>query len=888
VIASRRTNGERFYRRLLVLFPPAFRDRFAADLVELFRDKRRAAAARGRLALAAFWIGIVADVAVSAIAERLRRQPPTTDTRGFSMQGLSQDLRYAIRTIVRRPALSIVIVLTLALGIGANTAIFSLVNTVLLRQLPYPDADRLVAIWERQLDQSGGERPVRPANFFEWRGRITSFEDVAWSSFGNFILTGDGEPESVPGYRFSANMLDVLGVQPALGRGFRAQEDTPGGPRVAILGDKLWRRRYAADRGILGRSITLSGDSYTVIGVMPPEFKHPERAEIWTPVALSQEHAASRTRTVLRLVGRLKPGISRDLAQAEIAGLYRELAEQYPDVNKGLTASLEPVGSTGDAKPLLMILFAGVGFVLLIACANVANLLLADAAVRRRELAVRSALGASRSRVVRQLLTESLLLAMAGGALGALVTWWMRDGLIVLFPSNIANLDLPLVERIDVGPRVFVFALLVSFSTGVVFGLLPAWQAVRYNLQGALKDDSRGGPRSRRTHAVLVIAEVALSIVLLAGALLMVQSFVHVQRLQFGFDVDQVLTGRVILPDYRYGDQARVERFARDLMLRLQAIPGVDTAGLTNFLPLSGWSGGTPFSIEGEPPLTRAEQPSAGYQVATENYFRAMGIRLVRGRVFTDRDTQNAPPVVVINETLARRYWPGQNPVGTRVVVDLRSSPVVHEVVGIVADVRAFGLEEPAQGEMYFSYWQQPDWVIGITLRTARDPSMLARQLRAAVWSVDREQPVTHVLTMSELAAESVAFRRMGMMLAGGFGLLALTLAAIGIYGVLSYSVSRRTREIGVRVALGATRRDVAALVVRESLTMTTVGIVIGLAAAAGLTRFLASILFEVQPGDPRTYAAAGAVLVAVALVATWLPARRAASVDPLIALRAE
>jgi putative ABC transport system permease protein len=883
-----RTGAELIYRRLLVLFPAAFRDRFAEDLIDLFRDKRRAAEARGRAALAVFWISILADVVLTAAAERLKRQPATTDAQGFAMQGLAQDVRYAGRIIMRRPGLSLVIVLTLALGIGANTAIFSLVNTVLLRQLPYPEADRLVYVWEHQLDQPSGARPVRPANFFEWKGRSTSFEDIAWSGLGNFILTGDGEPESVPGYRFSANMLDVLGVQPALGRGFRADEEKPDGPLVVILGDGLWRRRYASDPGILGRSITLSGHSHTVIGVMPAGFKHPERAEIWTPMTLTAEQTASRTFTLLRLVGRLKPGVSQEAAQAEVGGLYRELADRYPDINRGLTATLEPLGSTGDAKPLLLVLSAGVGFVLLIACANVANLLLADATARRRELAVRGALGASRWRVVRQLLTESLLLAVAGGALGAIVTWWMRNGLTVLFPSNIANLDLPLVERIDVGPDVFAFALLISLATGVLFGLLPAWHVSRGNLQGALKDDTRAGSGSRRTHAVLVVAEVALSIVLLAGALLMGQSFVRVQRLQFGFDVDHVLTGRVILPQYRYPDPAKIDAFARELLPRLQAIPGVQTAGFTNFLPLSGWSGSTTFTIEGRPPLTRAEQPTAGYQVATEDYFRTLSMRLVDGRVFTARDRQGAPPVVVINETLARRYWPDRNPVGTRVVLSWPWGQFVHEIVGIVADIRALGLEQPAEGEMYFSYWQQPDALLGIVLRTSADPSSLTRQLRAAVWSVDRDQPVTHVLTMSELAADSLTFRRTGMMLAGGFGLLALMLAAIGIFGVLSYSVSRRTREIGVRVALGATRSEVAALVVREALVMTAIGIAIGLTAAAGLTQFLTSILFEVQPGDPLTYVAVSAILIAVALVATWLPARRAASLDPLIALRAE
>ncbi len=886
---TQRTRTELLYRRLLNLFPAAFRDRFAADLVDLFRDKHRAAARRGGLAVVGFWTSIVADVVISAAAERLRlRRRLPAENKGFVMEGLRQDIKYAARIIARRPALSLVITLTLALGIGANIAIFSLVNTVLLRRLPYPAVDRLVSVWEQQVERGDAIRPVRPANFFEWKARAASFEDIAWSRDGIFSLTGEGQPESITGYRFSANMLDVLGVQPALGRGFRTEEDQAGAAQVVILSDRLWKRRYAADPSILGRSITLNGQSHTVVGVMAPDFKHPQRAELWTPIALSAELASSRTNTVLRLVGRLKPGVAREHAQSEVADLYRELAERYPDVNKGLTAVLSPFGSTGDAKPLLLVLFAGVGFVLLIACANVANLLLADATARRRELAVRSALGASRARVVRQLLTESILLAFAGGALGVLVTWWTRDSLVVLFPSNIANLNLPLVEHIDIGPVVFLFAFGVSLGTGLLFGLLPAWHVSRTNLQGALKDGGRSGSGSHRTHAALVISEVALSIVLLAGALLMVQSFLHVQRMKFGFDVERILTGRVILPAYRYPDTPRVEAFTRALIPRLQAIPGVEAVGITNYLPLSGWSGGTSFSIEGQPPLTRAEQPTAGYQVANEDYFRSMGIRLVSGRAFTPRDTSGTPDVVVINETLAKRYWSGQNPIGQRVLIDGSPTPTRHEIVGIVEDVKAFGLEEPAEGEMYFPYWQAPDALLGIVLRTAGDPAALAGHLRQAVWSVDREQPVTHVLTMAELASESLIFRRAGMTLAGAFALLALVLAAIGIYGVLSYSVTRRTREIGVRVALGATRNQVARLVLREGMIMTAIGIGIGLAAAAGLSRFLRSVLYEVTPGDPFTYAAVAGLLLTVALAATWLPARRATAVDPLIALRSE
>ncbi|HJR59879.1 MAG TPA: ABC transporter permease [Vicinamibacterales bacterium] len=884
---GRHAAADRLYRLILRVYPAPFRDRFGADLLDLFHDKRRAIEGRGPIRLAAFWSRILRDAAITAIAERLR---PTQipHERGPLMQGLPQDIRYAWRMIERRPALAVVIILTLALGIGANTAIFSLVNTVLLRPSPYRQADRLVMIWEQQPERSPGGQPVRPANFFEWKGRATSFEDVAWSRDGMFSLTGEGEPESIIGYRFSANMLDVLGVQPALGRAFSPDEDKPGGARVVILSDRLWKRRFSADRGILGRTLTLNGQPYTVVGVMPPQFRHPQLAQLWTPLALTPELAANRRNGMLRLVGRLKPGVSADEAQAEVAAVYQDLADRHPDTNKGLSAMVEAFGGTGDARPLLLILFAGVGFVLLIACANVANLLLADASSRRRELAVRSALGASRYRVVRQMLTESLILAFAGGALGVLATWWTKDSLVMLFPSNIANLDLPLVEQIDVGAGVFLFALLVSAATGLIFGMLPAWKIARSNLQGALKDGDRGGSSSRRTHSVLVITEVALSIVLLAGALLMVQSFMRVQRLELGFDADRVLSGRVILPAYRYPDLARIQAFTRALVPRLQQIPGVQSAGIVTNLPLSGWSGAVDFSIEGRPEQTGSERPSASYQSATEDYFRAMAIPLLAGRTFSPGDDRSRPRVVVINQALAKKYWPGENPVGRRVVLDGRAGPLPHEIVGIVGDVRSAGLEEPIEGEMYFSSWQGADAILCIVLRTSGDPAALAGQLRAAVWSVDREQPVTYVMPMSELAAESLAFRRAGMMLASGFGLLALVLAAIGIYGVLSYGVTRRTREIGIRMALGATRGEVAKVILREGLLMTGIGVAIGLTAAFGLSRFLASLLFDVKPGDPLTYAAVAAILITVALLATVLPARRATSVDPLVALRAE
>jgi len=888
-VERRRHRSERLYELLLRLYPRAFRDRFELQLLELFRDKERAAASRGLPALIVFWIRIIRDGVASGLAERLAAAPGAFHIEGKLMEGLLHDIRYALRMIVRRPTLSAVIVITLALGIGANTAIFSLVHTVLLRPQPYPAADRLVRVWDQQLERSANALPVRPANFFDWKGRTSVFEDIAWSRDSMLALTGDGEPESIIAYRFSPNMLDVLGVQPAIGRGFTPEEDKVGGPRVVILSDKLWKRRYGADRGILGRAITLNGQPHTVIGVMPPQFKHPARTELWLPIALTPTQVANRNATVLRLVGRLRPGVTREHAQAELAGIYQDLAARYPASNKGLSPSVEQFGQTGDAKPLLLVLFAGVGFVLLIACVNVANLLIADAASRRRELAVRSALGATRYRVVRQMLTESTLLSLAGGALGLFVTWWMRDALVSLFPTNIFNLNLPVVEQIDVGPWVFLFAMAVSVATGLIFGSLPAWSVARGALQETLRDGDRG-TSSRRTHAALVIAEVALSIVLLAGALLMVQSFLRVQKLNLGFDTKPVLSGRVLLPAYRYSDEARIAAFIRELQPRLQAIPGVEASGIVQFLPLSGWSGGVDFTIEGRPAGTGAERPSASSQIVSEDYFRTMGIPILTGRAFTSSDIASAPRVAVVNEALAKRHWPGDSPVGKKIQVDggQQRGMLQYEIVGVIGNVRAAGLEQPVEEEMYFALPQNPAPLLCITLRTSADPASLAGQLRAAVWSIDREQPVTYVMPMAALAAESIAFRRAGMLLAGGFGVLALILAALGIYGVLSYSVSRRTREIGVRMALGATRRDVAGLVVREGLLMTAAGVVLGLAAALGLTRFLEKVLYEVRPGDPVTYVAVAAILMGVALVATWLPARRATAVDPLVALRAE
>lgn len=888
--APRFSRADRVYARLLHLFPPAFRQRFGADLLDLFRDKRRAAAARGRAALVHFWLRAVVDLAASAARERRAvRARRATSPKEPLMQSLLQDIRYALRVTARRPAVSVVIILTLALGIGANTAIFSLVNTVLLGGQPYPDADRLVMVREQQLQRAPGGRPNRPANFFEWKAGAASFEDAAWSRDSIQNLTGDGEPEMVIGYRFSPNMFGLLGLPPLIGRTFTADDDRPGAPNVVVLGHPLWQRRYGGDPGILGRTVLLDGVSHEVIGVMPPQFTHPRRAELWTPVRVTPELAANRENTVLRIVARLKPGVSIEQAQRELDGLYAGMASRHQE-NAGITPLVEPFATTGDARPLLLVLLAGVGFVLLIACANVANLLLADAAARRRELALRAALGASRGRVMRQMLTESVMLSLAGGSLGLAVTWWTKDALLTLFPENIANLNLPLIERIDVDGWVFAFGLGVSLITGLVFGLLPAWKVSRVSLQSSLKDGDRGGSSSRRTHTALVVAEVALSIVLLAGALLMVQSFVKMQRQHLGFEPAPVLSARLMLPAYRYPDPAARRAFTREVLSRMQQIPGVERVGVTNYLPLSGWSASLEFAIEGRPAPEPGNEPNAGFLVASEDFFQAMGVRVLAGRTFTAADNADAPPVIAINETMARRYWPGENPVGRRILIDGSGGPERFEVVGVVADVRTEGLEQPAIPEMYMPIWQESAATLGFALRAAPgiDPGSLASQVRAAVWAVDAEQPVTYVLTMAGLAEESMTFRRAGMRLAAAFGLLALALSAIGIYGVLSYSVSRRAREIGVRMALGATRLHVAGGIVREAMTMTAIGCVIGVAAALALMQLIASVLYDTTPADPLTYVAVAGTLIGVALLAAWVPVRRATAVEPISALRAD
>lgn len=796
--------------------------------------------------------------------------------------------------LLKRPGFTALAVLALALGIGANTAIFSVVNTVLLHPLPYKEADRLVRVWESSPQKGFDTIPMPPADFADFQEENTVFEQMAYSRDAQYILTGMGEPEAIRGYRFSANFFDLMGVAPSLGRTFTAEEDRPGANNVVVLSHKLWQRRFGGSPDVLGQSIILSGEHYTIIGVMPAVFQHPQTVEMWTPIALDSTLMNSRSATILRVMARLKPGATIKQAQTELAAIARRLEEQYPNTNAGKSIKLEFLRDsyTGDIALPLKVLMLAVIFVLLIACANVANLLLARSATRQREIAVRVALGASRSRLVRQFLTESLLLSIIGGALGLLLSLWGMGFLVGLFPNNIANLSIPLVETIPIDGKVLGFTLLISVFTGVIFGLAPALQSSKFSLNDTLKEagkSSMTSGRGRRFRDLLVVVEMALALVLLIGAGLLIKSFLQLQQGDLGFDPKNVLSAQVILPKYKYPDPENRRAFVHDVIARLESLPGAQSVGATNFLPLTGFWGSTTFTIEGQPAPAPGEEPAADDRVATENYFRAMAISLVRGREFTEADKDGAPKVVIINETLARRFFPNQDPVGKRLNLGEADKPDMWEIVGVVRDVKSFGLSEETHLDIYRPYDQLSSSLIAFTIRTASDPAGLAAAVREEVWSVDKDQPFfSKVLPMEQLASDSITLRRVSMLLLGAFATLAFILAVMGIYGVMSYSVTQRTQEIGIRMALGASRRDVFKLIIGHGMLLAAIGAGAGLLAAFAITRLMASLLFGVSATDPITFAAIPVVLAGVALAACAMPARRATKVDPMVALRYE
>jgi putative ABC transport system permease protein len=802
------------------------------------------------------------------------------------MRTLWQDLRYGLRMLWMQPGFTLVSIITLALGIGANTAIFSVVNAVLLRPLPYAEPERLVWMWG---NFRGGTNTasVSALDFLDYREQNRTFEQLgAFSSGDSFVnLTGGGEPERLRAGVVTANYFDIFGVKPALGRGFAAEEEQLGRHLVAVLSYGLWQRRFGGDSSIIGKTITVNDRSFNVLGVMPAGFQPPQPADLWAPMPL-RALATDRNSHSIRPIGRLKPGLTIAQAQADMDSIARRLEEQYPDTNARWNWRLVPLQErmVGNIGQSLWMLFGAVGFVLLIACANVANLSLARAASRSKEIAVRAAIGASRRRVARQLLTESLLLSLFGGALGVLVGIWGLDFLVWISAGNI-----PPWARVGIDARVLVFTSLATLLTGLLFGLAPALQSSKPNLIETLKEGGQSaadGASRNRLYSLWVVSEVALAVVALVGAGLLVRSFIRLQQVDPGFDAGNVTTLRIDLPGARFPQPEQVIGFYEQFKQRLAALPGVEAVGMISQLPLSRQRNDSSFRVEGRP-RNPNEHVTADDRSVDHDYFRAMKIPLLRGRHFTEDEARTSGKVVIISETMARRFFPNEDPVGKRLLMsDAQETP--YEIVGVVGDVRHRALHIGVYQTMYFPWLRQRE--TNMVIRASGAPANLAADVRKALQDVDKNLPVSAIRPMEELLGDSVAQQRLNAFLLSAFAALGLFLAMIGVYGVMSQAVTQSTHEIGVRLALGAQTRDVMGLVLREGMKLAVVGIAIGLLSALALTRLaiMKSQLFEVNGADPITFAAITVLLTGVMLLACYLPARRATKVDPMVALRCE
>jgi putative ABC transport system permease protein len=809
------------------------------------------------------------------------------------MTGLWQDVRYAVRSLAKSPGFTAVTLFTLALGIGANSAIFSVVNGVLIRPLPYPEPDRLAVIRETY---SGGETgSVSGPNFLDWKARAHDFASLAaWRGIGVTFL-GAPEPEEMPAALVSTDFFRTLGVTPILGRALLPGEDRTG-TRVAVIGESLWRTRFGADRAVLGRTLDLSGTPYTIIGVAPASLAYPGRAQLWLPLGVGEGQAAERGSHSYDVIGRLKPGVTLDQAQADLAAVARALAQEYPETNatRGTTVIPFAEDAVGSVRSALLLLTGAVAFVLLIACANVANLFLARASARAREVAVRAALGAGRARLMQQALAEAVVLSVCGGAIGLLVATWSVDALLALRPRGI-----PRLTDIAIDSRVLAFTLAVSLGVGLVFGLVPALAAARHDPADSFRGEGRGtsGRRGGRFRAGLVVAQIALALVLLAGAALLIVSVRRLAGVDPGFRTEGAAAFQFNVPSAKYQGADAQRRFVTRVLDRLRAIPGATDVGAVFFLPLGGGDMNGDISVEGEPAAAPGHERYAGYRVIMGDYLQSMGISLRRGRPLGATDVGGQRLVGVVNEAFVRSFLPGRDPLGLRVAFGSPTDgPEWREIVGVVADVHHNGLSRPAEPEIYVPAAQiAPDFwrnvvalPISFVVRSTVPPESLFPAVKAAVHEVDPEQPLSRLRPISELVSDAVARYRFSMLLLTVFGGLALCIAAVGVYGVMAYTVSQRTRELGIRLALGAGVGSVRHLVLRRGLGMAAAGIALGLGGALALTRLLASQLFEVSPTDPAIMAAAAATLALVSVAACLIPAARATKVDPVVALRSE
>jgi len=809
------------------------------------------------------------------------------------MDSLLQDLRYAIRVCIRTPGFTAIAVLALALGIGANTAIFTIVNAVLLERLPFRDPDGIVVLWEESARRPGQSNVVGPSQFIRWGERSTSLERMAALVDTRANLTGSGEPEEVTVQNVTASFFPILGLSPLIGRSFTDAENADPQSAVVILSSDFWQRRFGGDPNVIGRTIQLNARPQTVVGVMPPAFRLLIRqgsqsgkpADMWAPYVLPAT-ARNFGGRFLEAIGRLKPGVTVAQAQSELTAIASALATETPERNTNWGARVIPLHDelSGDYRRALLILAGAVAFVLLIACANVANLLLARGAARQREIAIRAALGAARGRVIRQLLTESIVLAVLGGAVGLIVAQWGLQILLALSP-----VDLTTLGQVRLSGPVLAFTATVSLLTAIVCGLAPAFEGSRADVQETLKDGARqvgGGLRHRRMRQAFVVSEIALASVLLIGAGLMLRSFSSLRQVNPGYSTTNILTMRLQLPGAKYtNDQQRI-RFFQDATARIQELPGVQAVGAVSYLPLTGLGAGTGFTIEGQPPPPPGQNHVTNVSVCDNGFLRTMNVPLVRGRLFTDREMRERSNVVLVSESLVRTYFPNEDPIGKRLTINMTSPNVPTEIIGVVGDIKFQNFTTAPRPTTYWPHPQLAYSGMTLTIRTATDPLPLAPAVERAIRTLDKDQPVADVRTMSQWVSRSLAQARFSSTLLATFAALAMLLAAIGIYGVMSYVVGQRTSEIGIRLALGASRRDILSMIVGSAMRMAVLGLGIGVLLALALSRTLTALLYETPSTDPITFTVVVAVLGAVALFASYLPARRAARITPVEALR--